>query len=86
MTRRIPAANRVAVLFAAVAIGAVGFAASPAGAQTSNPPQKPPKEAKRQFDNRGRPYYGPSGPNVSYQAGPHTRVFITKRSWLDAGD
>jgi hypothetical protein len=25
------------------------------------------------------------GPNVSYMSGPHTRVFITKRSWLDAG-
>jgi hypothetical protein len=84
MTPRIPAANRVAVLFAAVAIGAVGFAASPAGAQTANPPQKPPKEAKRQFDSRGRAYYGPSGPNVSYQQG-NTRIFVSKRSWLDAG-
>ena len=56
MTPRIPAANRVAVLFAAVAIGAVGFAALPASAQTTNPPQKPPKEAKRQFDNHGRAY------------------------------
>jgi hypothetical protein len=85
MTPRIPAANKVAVLFAAVAIGAVGFAASPAAAQTTNPPQKPPKEAKRQYDNKGRVYYGAGGPNVSYQDGPHTRVFITKRSWLDAG-
>ena len=83
MTRRIPAANKVAVLFAAVAIGAAGFVASPASAQTPTPAQK--KEAKRQYDNRGRPYYGTSGPNVSYQEGPHTRVFITKRSWLDAG-
>jgi hypothetical protein len=84
MTPRIPAANRVAALFAAVAIGAVGFAASPAVAQTTNPQQKPPKEAKRQFDNRGRAYYGPSGPNVSYQQG-NTRIFVSKRSWLDAG-
>jgi hypothetical protein len=84
MTPRIPAANKVAVLFAAVAIGAVGFAASPAGAQTTNPPQNPPKEAKRQFDSRGRAYYGPSGPNVSYQQG-NTRIFVSKRSWLDAG-
>ena len=83
MTRRIPAANKVAVLFAAVAIGAVGFTASQASAQTPTPAQK--KEAKRQFDSRGRPYYGNGGPNVSYQEGPHTRVFITKRSWLDAG-
>jgi hypothetical protein len=82
MTPRISAANKVAVLFAAVAIGAIGFSASPAGAQTS--PQAK-KEAKRQYDNRGRIYYGSGGPNVSYQEGPHTRVFITKRSWLDAG-
>jgi hypothetical protein len=25
------------------------------------------------------------GPNVSYQQGPHTRIFISKRSWLDGG-
>jgi hypothetical protein len=86
MTPRIPAASKVAVLFAAVAIGAVGFTASPAAAQTTNPPQKPTAtETKRQYDNRGRLNYGPSGPNVSYQDGPHTRVFVTKRSWLDAG-
>jgi hypothetical protein len=29
--------------------------------------------------------YGPAGPNQSYRVGPHTRVFITQRSWLDAG-
>jgi hypothetical protein len=22
---------------------------------------------------------------VSYQQGPHTRIYVTKRSWLDAG-
>lgn len=26
-----------------------------------------------------------NGPNVSYMAGPRTRVYVTKRSWLDAG-
>jgi len=26
-----------------------------------------------------------SGPNRSYQQGPRTRVFVTTRSWLDAG-
>jgi hypothetical protein len=64
--------NKLAVLLAALAVVAVGSA--PAGAQT-----------KRQFDKNGRPYYGSSGPNVVYQQGPHTRVYITKRSWLDAG-
>ena len=77
----IPAAKKIAVLFAAVAIG---LTASSAGAQT--PTQSPAqKQPKRQYDNHGRLYYGSSGPNVSYQDGPHTRVFITKRSWLDAG-
>ena len=80
MTTKFPAANKVAVLFAAVAIGAVGLAASPANAQFQDQ-----KAAKRQYDRNGRIYYGQNGPNVSYQDGPHTRVFITKRSWLDAG-
>ncbi|HEV3109572.1 MAG TPA: hypothetical protein VGY99_03680 [Candidatus Binataceae bacterium] len=39
----------------------------------------------RSYDDRGRPYYGPNGPNVSYQQGPHTRIYVSKRSWLDAG-
>jgi hypothetical protein len=26
-----------------------------------------------------------NGPNVSYQQGPHTRIFISRRSWLDGG-
>ena len=83
MTPKFAAANKIAVLFAAAAIGAAGFAASPASAQTTTQAHK--KEAKRQYDNRGRIVYGSGGPNVSYQEGPHTRVFITKRSWLDAG-
>jgi len=29
--------------------------------------------------------YGAAGPNKSYRVGPRTRVFITQRSWLDAG-
>ena len=85
MTPRISAANKVAALFAAAAIGVAGFAASPAGAQTSPPAAQANKQAKRQFDNRGRPYYGPGGPNVVYQQGPRTRVYVTTRSWLDAG-
>jgi hypothetical protein len=28
---------------------------------------------------------GSNGPNASYQSGPHTRVYISKRSWLDGG-
>ena len=74
MTPRFPAANRLAMLLASVAVIAVGFAMTSASA-----------EPKRQYDNRGRPYYGANGPNVVYQQGPHTRIYVTKRSWLDAG-
>jgi hypothetical protein len=77
------AANKLAVLLAAIAIVAIGVD-TPAGAQTQTPTTAQ-QQAKRQYDDRGRPYYGPSGPNVSYQQGPHTRVYVTKRSWLDAG-
>jgi hypothetical protein len=74
MNWKFPAANKLALLFAAVAIVVVGFDTAPASA-----------EPKRQFDNRGRPYYGVNGPNVVYQQGPRTRIYVTKRSWLDAG-
>lgn len=72
---KLPAASKLAALLAAIAVvAAVGFDITSAGA-----------EPKRQFDNRGRRYYGPTGPNVVYQQGPHTRIYVTKRSWLDAG-
>jgi hypothetical protein len=29
--------------------------------------------------------YGTSGPNASYRSGPRTRIYVTKRSWLDGG-
>jgi hypothetical protein len=74
MTWKFPAANKLAALLAAAAIIAVGFDMTSANAQS-----------KRQSDDRGRAYYGPNGPNVSYQQGPRTRVYISKRSWLDAG-
>ena len=73
MISKFLAANKLAVLLAAIAVVAIGI--SPAGAQTKKP----------QYDDRGRPYYGATGPNVSYQQGPHTRIYVTKRSWLDAG-
>jgi hypothetical protein len=74
MTPKIPAAIKLAVLLAALAVVAVSFDMTSASA-----------EPKRQYDNRGRPYYGANGPNVVYQQGPHTRIYVTKRSWLDAG-
>jgi hypothetical protein len=42
-------------------------------------------QTPRQVDVEAVYYYGPNGPNHSYQAGPHTRIYVTKRSWLDSG-
>jgi hypothetical protein len=36
------------------------------------------------YDNRGRPVYNNGGPNVVYQQG-RTRIYVSKRSWLDGG-
>jgi hypothetical protein len=74
MTWKFPAANKLAALLAVAAVAAVSFDVTAASAQS-----------KRQYDDRGRPTYGPNGPNVSYQQGPRTRIYVTKRSWLDAG-
>src|SRR6478735_6623240 len=38
----------------------------------------------KRYDDRGRHYYGPSGPNTVYQQG-RTRIYVSKRSWLDGG-
>src|SRR6195256_3633026 len=72
MTPKSPAASKLVVLLAAVALIAVG--ATSASAQS-----------KPRYDKDGRPYYGAAGPNRSYQEGPRTRVYVTTRSWLDAG-
>jgi hypothetical protein len=74
MTWKFPAATKFAMIFGAAAVVAIGFNATSANAQT-----------KRQFDKDGRPYYGAQGPNRSYMQGPRTRVYVTTRSWLDAG-
>ncbi len=78
MNLRLPALNHFALLLAAGTAVAVGVSGTLAKAQTQ--PQTP-----RPYAGSSRPGYGAGGPNVSYQQGPHTRVFITKRSWLDAG-
>jgi hypothetical protein len=74
MTWKFSAANKLAALLAVAAVAAVGVGVTAASAQS-----------KRQSDDRGRAYYGPNGPNVSYQQGPRTRIYVTRRSWLDAG-
>ena len=73
MTRKFPAASKLAMLLAAAA-ALVALGTSSADAQS-----------KQKYDRDGRPYYGASGPNRSYQQGPRTRIFVTTRSWLDAG-
>lgn len=83
MSSKFSAANKLAATKSAtwLAAGAVvaltaslGFAA-PASADTKTKPR---------YDERGRHYYGPSGPNAVYQQG-RTRIYVSKRSWLDGG-
>jgi hypothetical protein len=62
---------RVALVLAGALFAA--SLATPAAAQSA------PK-----YDKNGRTYYGPSGPNVQYQQG-NTRIYVSKRSWLDGG-
>src|ERR1700722_2800103 len=71
MTPGFSAVNKLALTLAAGALIAVSLAGS-ASAQAP------------QYDKRGRPVYG-GGPNVVYQQGPHTRIYVSKRSWLDGG-
>jgi hypothetical protein len=61
------------LLAATATIAMIGVSASQASAQ------------ERKFDRNGRPDYGKTGPNKVYQEGPRTRVYVTTRSWLDAG-
>jgi hypothetical protein len=64
---------KLATWLAAGAVVAMSLA-TPASAET-----KP-----KRYDDRGRHYYGPSGPNAVYQQG-RTRLYVSKRSWLDGG-
>jgi hypothetical protein len=70
MTPKFSAASKLAILLAAATL---------VGATSANAQSKP------KYDRDGRPYYGAQGPNRSYQQGPRTRVYVTTRSWLDAG-
>jgi hypothetical protein len=71
MTKGLTAVNKLALLVAAGAMIAFSLA-SAASAQSP------------QYDRRGRPTYGNGGPNVVYQQG-RTRIYVSKRSWLDGG-
>jgi len=65
MTRKFPAVQTPALLLAAGAVVAIGFA-------TSVSAQSP------------RQTVSSNGPNVVYQQG-NTRLYVSKRSWLDGG-
>ncbi|MBR0782060.1 hypothetical protein [Bradyrhizobium iriomotense] len=43
------------------------------------------KRDRRQTTQNAVYEYGLRGPNHSYQSGPHTRIYVSKRSWLDGG-
>jgi hypothetical protein len=74
MSSKFSAANKLALWLVAGAVAAVGLTTS-ADAQT------------KRYDERGRVYYGPGGgpTSVVYQQGPRTRIYVSKRSWLDGG-
>ncbi|MGE5156800.1 MAG: hypothetical protein ACM3OF_01505 [Gemmatimonas sp.] len=65
--------------------GAVGLALFLAAGALAAGGIGPANAEKLKYDKRGRVDYGPRGPNVVVQQGPHTRLYISKRSWLDAG-
>ena len=44
----------------------------------------PAQAEQLNYDKNGRVAYQ-GGPNAVIQQGPHTRLYISKRSWLDAG-
>ena len=76
MTFKFPATKLLSL--AAVGVLAIGLGATHADAQTKRKPANGNSTANSTA-------YAPAGPNRSYQSGPRTRVFVTTRSWLDAG-
>jgi hypothetical protein len=78
MTFKFPAAAKLMLSLATVGVLAIGLGVTQADAQTKRKPTSVDGTANNTA-------YGPAGPNRSYQSGPRTRVFVTTRSWLDAG-
>ncbi len=85
MTFSFPAATKLMLPLAAVGVLAIGLGASQADAQTKRKPAGVSSTANGVRSTANNSAYGPAGPNRSYQSGPRTRVFVTTRSWLDAG-
>jgi hypothetical protein len=82
MTFKFPAATKFLLSLAAAGVLAIGLGATQADAQTKRKPAAINSTANTTPNSTA---YGPAGPNRSYQSGPRTRVFVTTRSWLDAG-
>ena len=78
MTFKFPPATKLMLSLGAVGVLAIGLSVTQADAQTKRKPTSVDSTANNTA-------YGPAGPNRSYQSGPRTRVFVTTRSWLDAG-
>ncbi len=76
MSSKFSAANKLAVWLAACAVLALGLSS---GLSTSAFAEA--KAKTKRYDSR--PYSG--SPNVVYQQGPRTRIYVSKRSWLDGG-
>ena len=75
MKLKFNSATELAALLAAAVIISIGIDTTQSHAAN-----------KKKHDDRDSVYYyGPNGPNISYKSGPHTRIYVTKRSWLDAG-
>jgi hypothetical protein len=83
MTFKFPAATKLMLSLAAVGVFAIGLSVTQADAQTTK--RKPAVVNSPANSTSNSTAYGPAGPNRSYQSGPRTRVFVTTRSWLDAG-
>ena len=79
MTFKFPAATKLMLSLTAAGVLATGLGVAQADAQTT---KRKPAVANTAAGNSAA--YGPAGPNRSYQSG-RTRVFVTTRSWLDAG-
>jgi hypothetical protein len=79
MTFKFPAAPKLLLSLTAASVLAIGLGATQADAQTAK------HKSKAANSTANSAAYAPTGPNRSYQSGPRTRVFVTTRSWLDAG-
>ncbi|MDA9493894.1 hypothetical protein XI09_31770 [Bradyrhizobium sp. CCBAU 11386] len=68
-----------AIVMTRLTLVAVLVSTVPAHAATAGKRDRQPTTQNTVYE------YGPRGPNRSYQSGSHTRIYVSKRSWLDGG-